>query len=362
MRRLIDIGMYFAAFAAGCYFTYFMFNMLLMSAVAPDSKEDVSFVIHKGWSLQKVGEKLVEKNLLKNDLAFTILRHTREEELSKDGKFIIYPGEYILSAAMTPIELMRLFVKGDVVTHKFTVIPGMNTRDIKKLMVDTTLVNEAEARVSLEDDKLLASLRINSKSFEGYLAPETYTFSKPDNAKEMITRMVQEGSKQFSKEFYERAIDLGFSFHQILTLASIIEKETGHESERELISSVFHNRLRIGMPLQTDPTVIYGIKNFNGNLTKADLQRNTAYNTYKNTGLPPTPICSPSVAALKAALYPAETDYLYFVAKGDGTSYFSKTYREHRKAVRKYQIAPARIRAERSEPPAVTQGMEAPAP
>ena len=362
MRRFIDIGTYFGAFLAGCYCTYFMFNMLLMSPVDSEDKETVSFVLHKGWSLQKAGEELVKKDLLKNELSFTILRHSREGDLAKNGKFIIYPGEYLLSKSMAPIDMIKLFVEGDIVKHKFAVIPGMTLRDIAKLMVKTTLVNKSEARVALEDQQLLSSLRIKSSTFEGYLAPETYTFSKPDTAKDMVTRMVQEGAKQFTKEFYERAIDMGFSFHQILILASIIEKETGDESERARISSVFHNRLRIGMPLQTDPTVIYGIKDFNGNLTKADLQRNTPYNTYKNTGLPPTPICSPSVASIKAALYPEETDYLYFVAKGDGTSYFSKTYREHRKAVRKYQISPSRIRANRetsaqaAPPPAAAAG------
>jgi UPF0755 protein len=142
----------------------------------------------------------------------------------------------------------------------------------------------------------------------------------------------------YSSEFSRRASELDMSLHEIATLASIIEKETGNEKERTIISSVFHNRLKRKMRLETDPSVIYGIKNFDGNITRADLKNKTPYNTYIIKGLPPGPIANPGLKSIKAALYPADTDFLFFVSKKDGSHYFSKTYKEHKKAVQKFQL------------------------
>jgi UPF0755 protein len=149
--------------------------------------------------------------------------------------------------------------------------------------------------------------------------------------------MVEKFQSVFTPEWEKRAKELGLSIHEIITLASIIEKETASQDERRVISSVFHNRLKKGLRLETDPTVIYGIKNFNGNITRKNLSETTPYNTYIITGLPPGPIASPSYESIKAALYPAETDYLFFVSKNDGTHIFSADFKEHNRAVRKYQ-------------------------
>ena len=156
----------------------------------------------------------------------------------------------------------------------------------------------------------------------------------------MVKRMVAEWKTQLDSKipgWRERASELGFSTIQMMTLASIIEKETGDKNERAIISSVFHNRMRIGMPLQSDPTVIYGKKDFTGNLTKEDLKTPTPYNTYINTGLPPTPICNPGIESIKAALFPQDTDFLYFVARGNGTHQFSAMYKDHVAAVNQFQ-------------------------
>ncbi|NJL58931.1 MAG: endolytic transglycosylase MltG [Desulfobacteraceae bacterium] len=167
---------------------------------------------------------------------------------------------------------------------------------------------------------------------------DTYYFPKGVNAQMILSAMVNRSLMVFRSEWKQRAKDMNLSVHQVLTLASVIEKETGLASERPIISSVFHNRLKIGMRLDSDPTVIYGIENFNGNITRKNLETPTPYNTYKIYGLPPGPIASPGASAIEAALYPSDTDFLYFVAKGDGSHQFSKSLEEHRQAVKKYQL------------------------
>ena len=181
-------------------------------------------------------------------------------------------------------------------------------------------------------------MQIPAQTFEGYLFPDTYYFSQDVTPKQIITSMVNQFRMTFKDEWEIRAHALGFTMHEIITLASIIEKETGVASERPVIASVFHNRLRKKMRLASDPTVIYGIKVFNGNITKKDLNRLTPYNTYMIRGLPPGPIANPGAESIKAALYPAKTNLLYFVAKFDKTHQFSATLADHNRAVRKYQL------------------------
>jgi UPF0755 protein len=180
---------------------------------------------------------------------------------------------------------------------------------------------------------------VPAASFEGYLFPETYSFARDTSAARMIAAMAERFHEVFTPAWREQARTLGLSLHAVVTLASIVEKETGVSAERPLISSVFHNRLKRGMRLETDPTVIYGLGDaFDGNLTRRQLETATAYNTYLIDGLPPGPIASPGRGALEAVLFPAETRYLYFVARGDQTHHFSATLVEHQAAVRRYQL------------------------
>jgi UPF0755 protein len=185
---------------------------------------------------------------------------------------------------------------------------------------------------------LIATLGIEAASLEGYLFPETYRFTPGIAETELIRMMVQQLLQRLDKQLLGAAQKQDLDRHQLLTLASIIEKETGLADEMPVISSVFHNRLQRNMPLQTDPTVIYGIADFDGNLTRNHLTTPTPYNTYRFRGLPPGPIASPGLAALQAAARPAETDYLYFVSRGDGRHVFSRTLREHNQAVRRFQL------------------------
>jgi len=284
----------------------------------------------------EVAKKLEEQKLVNNWWSIYLLgRYKKDEKTGED--FTVYPGEYMISAALTPKELLRVFIDRKVVYHDITVPEGFNLSEIAQLMIATSLITGEEVDEAIHDKGLIARFGIPANSMEGYLFPDTYRFTRPDDAYIMIERMYEELNKRLTEDLKVRARELNFSMHQILTLASVIEKETGAAEERELISSVFHNRLRIAMPLQSDPTVIYGIPSFNGNLTKEHLGTSGPYNTYLNTGLPPTPICSPGIEAIRAALNPADTDYLYFVARGDGTHQFSNSYRQHVRAVNKFQ-------------------------
>lgn len=346
------LAIYILPVLFGSFLTYSLFAHQYLNPIEPGSQETVSFELQKGWNLKIVSQELEKQKLIRNWWSVYYLANLKTD---KEGLKLL-PGEYKLSPGYSPSEILDAFVRGDVVYYDITLSPGMSTRDIAQLLAKTTLVNEQDVESALNDRQLMSKIGVPSSSFEGYLWPETYRFTRPVGAEEMLARMFQEGQKHKPREMFEKAEKLGFSFHQILTLASVIEKETADPSERGKISSVFHNRLRIGMPLQSDPTVIYGISDFNGNLTKDDLKTPSPYNTYLNTGLPPTPICMPGLASIEAALNPADTEFLYFVAKGDGTHHFSATYKEHREAVQEYQKNPAQ-RSAKAESPAAGEDL-----
>jgi len=200
-------------------------------------------------------------------------------------------------------------------------------------------MGESDAFLSkVMDPGFAAAKGIAGRSLEGYLFPDTYFFPRNTEIERIIQTLLDRFNAVYSPEWTDRSRRVGLTRHEVVTLASIIEKETGVAEERARISSVFHNRLKKGMRLQSDPTVIYGIKNFNGNITREHLNTPTPYNTYQIGGLPPGPIASPGRAALWAVLFPEETDFLYFVARGDGTHQFSKSLAEHNQAVRRYQL------------------------
>jgi len=193
-------------------------------------------------------------------------------------------------------------------------------------------------RYAKDPDYARRILGWDAPRLEGYLYPDTYRFYKNTPPEKVIQRMVKRFKSVFTNTFKRKAEELGWSIHQAMTMASIIEKETGRARERSKISSVFHNRLRRKWKMETDPTVIYGLlPSFNGNLTSKDLHNPHPYNTYKHRGLPPGPIASPGLAAIRAALYPLKTRYMFFVSKNDGTHVFSRTGKEHRKWVQIYQ-------------------------
>lgn len=290
------------------------------------------FNIKPGQNLSEISDNLQNKGIIKSSFFFKLL--VRYKDSAKKLK----AGEYMLSASKTPVEILSIITKGNVKLYKLTFPEGLNIKEIAQRVEDAGFGTQENFILLAESKAFAKTLGINQSTIEGYLYPETYFFPKKASQKQIIQAMVKTFNKVYTPEFRKLTVDMGFSIHQIVTLASIIEKETGAAKERPLISSVFHNRLKKGMRLESDPTVIYGIKDFNGNITRKDLRTWTPYNTYKIKALPPGPIANPGGMSIKAALYPADTDFIFFVSKKDTTHKFSKTIAEHNKAVRKYQL------------------------
>jgi UPF0755 protein len=239
---------------------------------------------------------------------------------------------------MNPTEILQKLMSGDTFKRKVTIKEGVSIWAIGALLENAGLCSREEFEHAVLDQPLLLRLGIQASSAEGYLFPETYHFSRPITAAQIVERMVKEFERSWTEKAATLAKNFNLSRHELVTLASIVEKESGVIAEQPIISSVIHNRLKAGMKLQMDPTVIYGITNFSGNLTKEDLERPSPYNTYVNYGLPPGPICNPGRSALEAAVAPAITQFLYFVADGKGAHVFSTTLAEHNEAVKTYQL------------------------
>ncbi len=249
----------------------------------------------------------------------------------------VQAGEYELNSAMTPVEILRRLTTGRVKTYSVTIPEGYTLKEIAGVLHRKGLVSKEEFLARARNSDFVASLGLRGGTFEGYLFPDTYILTKGLSADDIIVKMVDRFKEVYNSDFKERAEKAGLTMREVVTLASIIEKETGVAEERKLISSVFHNRLKRGIPLQSDPTVIYAIKDFDGNLTKKHLLTKTPYNTYLRPGLPPGPIANPGWDSLDAAISPSGDDYLYFVSRNDGTHHFSKSLREHNRAVEIFQ-------------------------
>ena len=253
------------------------------------------------------------------------------------------PGTYLLQLRGSLGKVLMQMARGDRVRESIAIIPGMTIWQLRALIdAHPALVHQTKGMSSKE---LLQSLRLNYPGDEGLFFPDTYLFDPDDSDISIYRRSSQAMQKQLAFEWEKAGVRSPLKTpYELLILASIVEKETGKSSDRDLVAAVFTNRLNKGMLLQTDPAVIYGIgSKFNGNLRKADLRKDSPYNTYMRKGLPPTPIAMPSKESLQAAIHPAESAALYFVARGDGTSHFSKSLHEHEAAVDRYQRKPNQI-------------------
>ena len=292
--------------------------------------ENRNFVVDGGASLNQVAGDLENAHIIRSSTLFRLA-----------GRFMGYDhliktGEYRLSAAMSPLKILETLKDGRIVTHSITIPEGFNLRQIAELMEQKGFSDKASFNEQTRDGSLTARLDLSGDTLEGYLYPDTYRFRRNEDARKIIDVMVKRFREMVSP-MAARIKDSGMTLHQVITLASIVEKETGSPEERPMIASVFLNRLKKNMRLESDPTVIYGIRNFNGNLTKRDLKTETPYNTYVIKGLPPGPIANPGLASILAVLNPAKSNYYYFVSKNNGTHYFSKTLKEHNRAVRRFQ-------------------------
>ncbi len=255
--------------------------------------------VPEGASFKETANLLARKGLIISPFWFRLLGKFQDAERK------IKPGEYDLHTAMRPAEILNQLVSGRVIQYSVTIQEGFTARQIVKVLGATGIVKEADVARLVADPAFIKSLGIEAQTLEGYLFPDTYYFPKRARAEDVVRAMVSRFRQVYTPELQAQSAALKMTEVQVLTLASIIEKETGQDAERPLISAVFHNRLRKGVPLQSDPTVIYGIPDFNGNLTRKDLARPTRFNTYTIPGLPPGPIASPGGKSILAALNPA---------------------------------------------------------
>lgn len=317
----------------GGIITYALLNRYVLSPLDPENTSVIRVEIPQGASLSQIAADLQTRGVIYSPLGLKVLSRIRAKGAT------IKVGEYELSPAMTPLTVLKKLISGDVVRRRVLVKEGATIWEIAQIVDQAGIITKDEFTAAATDKTFLNKAGISALSFEGYLYPETYFFSKPITPRDVIWTMFEEAEKHWPAEYSDKADALGMSRHDILTLASIIEKESGNFDEMPLVSSVFHNRLKSGMKLQSDPTIIYGLKNFNGNITKEDIDNPHPYNTYAHFGLPPGPIANPSQRAIAAALNPTPTSYLYFVADGAGRHVFSATLAEHNNAVAMYQLS-----------------------
>lgn len=306
----------------------------------PSNIGNINIEVHipEGSTYGQAIEILSKKRLLRDKNLFLLI-----------GKITfvdkrIKAGYYSFWGNMSPYEIFKKLVEGRIIESNITIIEGDSLSEIAEKLEKNNIMT-VETFESLSKNKnFLKSLNIDAPSLEGYLFPETYRIPKGSKPEAVLTLMVNTLRKNFDESMISRMRELNMSENQILTLASIIEKEAVVDEERPIIAAVYHNRLKRGMPLQADPTAIYGIKSYKSKITRRDLQNKTPYNTYVIKGLPPGPICSAGLNSIRAALFPADVPYLYFVSKRDGTHYFSKTFDEHIRAIKR--IAEQRETAE----------------
>ncbi|HUW49816.1 MAG TPA: endolytic transglycosylase MltG [Sulfuricella sp.] len=329
MKRVMAVLILLSVLAVGWMF-YFANTPLRL----PQSPYE--FALKQGSSLRAIAKQFRAEGLLSEPWSFIALAKV----FGKEGD--IKAGNYQLDKEITPFQLVLKITRGDVSQSGIIFIEGWNFRQIRKVLNEHPAIRHDS--IDLSDKDLLNRLGIREDNAEGLFFPDTYYFSNGMSDLSLLKRAHQIMAHRLDEAWRGRSPGLPyFTPYEALIMASIVEKETGRASERPMIAGVFINRLRIGMRLQTDPTVIYGLgETFDGNLHKRDLIADNAYNTYTRAGLPPTPIAMPGWASIQAALHPSATSALYFVSKGDGSHQFSRSLQEHNQAVTRYQKTPTR--------------------
>jgi UPF0755 protein len=307
---------------------YFYYNTGLES-VSKDSSETREIVVPKGSSVKTVSKLLEEENMIKSSLVFQL--YCKVNDMS--GK--LKAGKYSISNSMGVPEIVEVLASGKALidTMKFTIPEGYNLEQIAEKLSSLGVVSPESIQAALDPTgysyDFIGQIPEREKKLEGYLFPDTYEIYKDTTAEVIVNKLLGRFDEIFTDEFRARAKELNMTIDQVITLASIIEREAKLDEERPRISAVFHNRLKKKMLLQSCATVQYLLKEQKEVLTYKDLEIESPYNTYKYAGLPPGPIASPGLKAIEAALYPEASDYLYFVAKDDGSHIFTKTYNEH---------------------------------
>jgi len=292
-----------------------------------------------GASPNTIGRRLAAAGVVR-DLA------TFRYALARSGQARrLKAGEYRFDRPMTPVEVIDMIARGAVYLRPITFREGLTIKQMAALYEQGGFGPASDFTRAATDVTLIADLDPDARDLEGYLFPDTYTLPRRTTAAEFISRMVANFRSVVTTDLIARARARGLSVRELVTLASIVEKETGRPDERSLVAAVYSNRLRIGMGLQCDPTVIYALERagkYTGNLTREDLRFDSAYNTYRYAGLPPGPIAAPGRASLEATVAPAEVPYIYFVSRNDGSHAFAATLDEHNRNVFEYQVKPFR--------------------
>jgi len=293
----------------------------------------IEFSVAQGSGAGAAAQQIAKAGVPVNPWLFAFLARVT----GKSGK--IKAGSYELKPDTSPRRLLTQLVRGEFAQESVTIIEGWTFRQMRQALANAKALKQDTAQLS--DAELMAKISPQFKSPEGLFFPDTYLFAKGASDLQIYKQAHQMMLDRLNAAWAKREPNLPYANpYEALIMASIVEKETGQKAERPMIAAVFVNRLKIGMMLQTDPTVIYGIgEKFDGNIRKKDLEPDTPYNTYKRAGLPPTPIALPGVQSLQAALAPAKTDALYFVSRGDGTSHFSGNLTDHNRAVNQFQRA-----------------------
>ena len=308
-----------------------MFIAFLTRTAAPP--EPVVLTVKPGEAFSVVARKLHSEQVVADLFQFRLLAKLTGAEDE------IKAGEYDFGKPASPGDVLDRLVAGDVRRYRLTIPEGFNLLEIGARIEAAGIAPADKLKALARDPEFLAALDIKAESLEGYLFPETYTYVTGTPLKTLLKSMVDQFRARLSDDVVAAAAAHGLDEHQLIILASIIQKEAGNNDEMPLIAAVFLNRIKRRIPLQADPTVIYGLgEEFDGNITRAHLRMPTPYNTYTMVGLPVGPIANPGEKALQAVAFPADVKYLYFVAKGDGTHTFSHTLKEHNRAVRKYQL------------------------
>ncbi|MFA6178349.1 MAG: endolytic transglycosylase MltG [Candidatus Methylopumilus sp.] len=324
IKKIIALGFLASLFLAA-WMVYFAMMPLNLNTEARE-------LTVKPGSVRSVSQQLAKQGVMDSAWSFELMVRA----LGRAGE--VKAGIYLVKNGITPYGLMDMLTNGDTTQASITFIEGWTFAQMRAALNASDAVRHMT--MAYTDRQILDEIGVNAMSAEGQFFPDTYFFSRNSSDKEILKRAYQTMQTKLDAAWINRAAGLPYdSPYKALIMASIVEKETGKSSERPLIAGVFINRLRLGMRLQTDPTVIYGLgENFDGNLRRKDLLTDSPYNTYTRAGLPPTPIAMPGMASIEAALNPAKTKAIYFVGKGDGSHAFSATLLEHNRAVNKYQL------------------------
>ena len=336
LRKLLVVLLLLAATAAaGAAAIVHEWTRRLEAPYRGYDADEVFVDVQPGDSTRTIGARLAAAGVVRDELTFRLAarRTGRDRDLKA--------GEYRFDGPLSALDVVDKVARGQVYLRSITFPEGLTIGQMAAIFASAGFGAAAAFEAAAGQAVLVADLDPDAANLEGYLFPETYALPREATAGDLVAAMVAQFRAEFDGELRARAAERGVGVRALVTLASIIQKEAGAAAEHALVSAVFNNRLRIGMPLQSDPTVIYALERaalYDGNLTRANLQFDSPYNTYRYGGLPPGPIAAPGRAVLEAALAPADVSYLYFVSRNDGTHAFAETLREHNRNVREFQV------------------------